>query len=133
MKLKIMIFFFILCLCNNIFAQENVKVLRGKSENERFSVQIFFNSTEITSGPNTAKMVIYDANNLPVEDAKIDIVLWMNEHGHFSSATPKTINTGKGEYRIKELDFEMSGKWELRILIKKDKVSDRISFDIDVK
>jgi hypothetical protein len=79
---------------------------------------------------NESIIEVFDKNNNPVKGAKINIVLWMNEHGHFSSVTPSVTEINAGVYKITGLEFGMAGKWEIRFEVKKDKIKDRANIEI---
>lgn len=129
MRVKVIFIFlvFVMIFVKNLYSMELV------TKKGNFIIKFAFTNAKITTGINNAKLEVYDRNNNPVDSAKIEILLWMVEHGHYSSATPVIKEIEPGIYEISKLDFEMKGRWELIINIKKDKIKDRVSFDIVVE
>jgi len=71
----------------------------------------------------------------PVEDAKIYVHGGMPAHRHGFPTTPRAKTyLGNGEYRIDGVKFSMSGRWEMRINIKQEKLlrRDRAVFQVDL-
>lgn len=128
-KIILSVLVFILSFTKNSSADEN-KTFSLITDRGNFTIKFTFMDPKVSTGSNKANLEIYDMNKNPVKSAKIEIILWMGEHGHYSSATPVIKEVKPGFYDISELDFEMKGRWEITISIKKDSIKDRVSFEI---
>lgn len=135
MKIKSIFYLLIFTLLfagNSYLAEQNI-VFNSVTNKKNFGIKLLFMNSRISTGKNNAMIEVYDMNKNPVSLAKIDILLWMGEHGHYSSATPVVKEIKPGIYEVSRLDFEMKGRWEIIINVKKDKTKDRVSFVVDVE
>lgn len=127
------VLFILLVLTINVFGFEKSKVYNLVSDKEYFYIKMILKDKDFYVGKNNVLIEIYDKDYNPIDKAKIEILLWMNEHGHYSSANPKVEEIKPGVYDVKNLDFEMSGNWEIRIIISKGKIKDKASLEITIR
>ncbi|MCX7770121.1 MAG: FixH family protein [Proteobacteria bacterium] len=128
-----LIIFFIFNSYANSKEKEKNKVFDLKTNRGSFYVKFIFLDSRITTGNNNAILEIYDKDRNPVKSAKVEILLWMNEHGHYSSSSPVIKERETGIYEVTKLDFEMRGKWEVIVNLKKDNLKDKVSFEVLVE
>jgi len=127
-KIPILIICLLLSLFNSGFSDE--RFIKIETVKKYFQLKLLMPKKGFQINGNESIIEVFDKNNNPVKGAKINIVLWMNEHGHFSSVTPSVTEINAGVYKITGLEFEMAGKWEIRFEVKKDKIKDRANIEI---
>jgi len=125
---------FVLCLLLSLFeiCFSDEKFINIETNKKYFQLKLTMPQKGFQIDGNEVIVEVFDKKNNPVKGAKINIILWMSEHGHYSSVTPSVKEVNPGKYRITELEFEMAGKWEINLEIKKDKVKDRAKLEIVV-
>lgn len=85
-----------------------------------------------TRGVIDVLLVVRDRDGAPVDGASIDVVPWMDSHGHGTSTTPAVTPQGNGRYWVRDVSLFMPGQWELRIALS-GAVSDRAAAKLDVQ
>ncbi len=123
---------FVICLLLSLFNNgfSDVKFINIETDKKYFQLKLTMPQKGFQISGNEVIVKVFDKNNNPVVGAKISIVLWMSEHGHYSSVTPSVKEVNPGIYKINGLEFEMPGRWEINFEIKKDKVKDRATLEI---
>ena len=81
----------------------------------------------------TVRVLIADADGLPVDGAVIEIDGGMPEHGHGLPTRPRVTRAlGAGVYEIQGVRFNMPGWWELRLAIETPAGADVVTFNLDI-
>lgn len=83
-------------------------------------------------GNNEWSLEITDADGLPVENLDFDVVLFMPEHGHGSSATTVAAGANPGDYNVTRINFIMGGIWEVQVISRGESPERDVSFYVDV-
>lgn len=68
----------------------------------------------------------------PLEDATVDIEVWMPSHGHGAATEPVVQEVGDGLYEVDDLSFSMAGQWQLTIDVDWDGGESQLLIDLDV-
>lgn len=102
------------------------------TEKGLFSVDMLYKG-EVINGRNVANLRVRDSEGRPLEGAEIEITPWMPEMGHGVPYVPEVTEKGGGLYNI-VFHFTMTGRWELKMVIRKGDVEDNVVFEFpDVK
>jgi hypothetical protein len=102
------------------------------TEKGLFSVDMLYKG-EIRNGRNVADLRIRDSEGKPLEGAEIEVTPWMPEMGHGVPYVPTVTEKGGGLYNV-VFHFTMTGRWELKMAIRKGDVEDNVVFEFpDVK
>lgn len=99
------------------------------SENELFSIEMVIKEKELKAGINTVDLIIHDKNDSDVSGAELTVVPWMPEMGHGVSEKPVVTEKGNGLYSVNNIVLIMTGRWDLKITVKKDTVKDTAVFN----
>jgi hypothetical protein len=82
----------------------------------------------------TLKLVVQDANNRPIDNAKIVVDAGMPEHNHGMNVKPVVKALGKGLFEVKGLLFHMGGYWEIYVDVQAPgKPKERATFGLTLK
>tara|TARA_B100000925_G_C21808487_1_gene387741 strand:- start:60 stop:542 length:483 start_codon:yes stop_codon:yes gene_type:complete len=95
-------------------------ILGNQASGELYTVEIITAEPDPASkGKNDWTISVTDSNNVAVSDATLTVVPFMSVHGHGTSPSSFTANQGDqaGEYIFTELNFIMSGAWEMTFTI----------------
>lgn len=68
-----------------------------------------------------------DPNNL-VEDAQLAVDAWMPAHGHGMDVVPRVSAHGDGTFRVENMEFSMSGEWEILMDVTRGSLTEQASF-----
>jgi hypothetical protein len=91
---------------------------------------------------NTWTLKLLDSSGKPVTDAtlsfpgptsRIGFSPWMPKMGHPSSIKPTAQNNGDGTYTLMNLDFTMSGIWQVIVKATSRDVSERATYTLCIK
>jgi outer membrane murein-binding lipoprotein Lpp len=107
---------------------DSVQKINRLSESGTFNVELKYQK-DIKSGRNDIQLKLTDADGETVPGAKIDITPWMPKMDHGVMWIPKVTDRGKGQYDVL-LILSMEGHWELRMDIIKEKLGDKVVFDL---
>jgi hypothetical protein len=94
-----------------------------------FSVEIVTPSSELKVGLNTLNLIVHERLDLELTGAVVTITPWMPDMGHGVTVEPEIKEKGGGLYAAENVGFSMTGRWELRITVKKGGVEDTVVFD----
>ncbi|HVY25308.1 MAG TPA: FixH family protein [Polyangiaceae bacterium] len=100
-----------------------------KSQNEAFSLKLQKSDpAPPAKGDNTWQIQLVDAHGAPVNDATIDVVPFMPDHGHGTSIHPLVTpdGSGKGQYAISRINLWMPGLWQVTLHVAADGAADDI-------
>jgi hypothetical protein len=82
----------------------------------------------------TLKLVVQDANNRPIDNAKIVVDAGMPDHNHGMNVKPVVKALGKGLFEVKGLLFHMGGYWEIYVDVQAPgKPKERATFGVTLK
>ena len=96
------------------------------------SVEVVVKDGALVEGTNEMDVIVHNAKDRDVVDARIKITPWMPEHGHGVKTVPKVTKRGGGIYSVKGLDITLPGKWELKMHIKGEGKQDTVTFSFMV-
>lgn len=85
-----------------------------------------------TRGVVDVELRVHDHDGKPVDGLVLQVVPWMNAHGHGASTTPTIVDEGSGRYRVRGVDLFMPGEWSLPVDLS-GAVHDRIDATVEVK
>jgi len=77
-------------------------------------------------------VTIVDADEHPVDDARLTVLGGMPAHAHGLPTTPTVTSLGGGRYRVDGLKFHMPGAWIVAFRIKAKAGIDAVSFALDL-
>lgn len=67
-------------------------------------------------GENDLMIQVFDADEMPVGDARVEVRPWMPAHGHGSvDVAAQAVEGGAGGYLAPGVYFQMTGYWELTV------------------
>jgi hypothetical protein len=99
-----------------------------------FSVEMVIKGKELKTGVNTLDIIVHDKDNKDVVGAEITITPWMPSMGHGVFEKPVVTERGGGLYSVGNIILIMSGQWDLRVQVKKNGLTDNVTFNFpDVK
>ena len=78
-------------------------------------------------------VTLVDANERPVEDARITVLGGMPAHSHGLPTTPQVKSLGGGRYLIEGLKFHMPGAWVVALRVKAGSLVDSVQFDLQLE
>lgn len=97
-----------------------------------YAVQMVIKDKDMQVGVNTFDIVVHDKSGKDVTGAEIKVVPWMPEMGHGVFEKPVVKESGGGTYSVENVVLIMEGRWELRLMIKKDNAEDNVTFAVPV-
>jgi len=104
------------------------------TEKGLFSVEMVIKGKELKTGVNTLDIIVHDKHNKDVVGAEITITPWMPSMGHGVFEKPVVTERGGGLYSVGNIILIMGGHWELRVQVKKNGLTDSVTFDFpDIK
>lgn len=109
---------------------------QNKTEQGLYFVSLEIAAKQVRVGLNSMKLFIGDPRSKAPLKEKLDIevVPWMPAHEHGTGNVPIIKELGNGFYLIEQVDFTMSGLWEIYIRINKGKKNeDTAVFNITVR
>lgn len=77
-------------------------------------------------------LTIVDAEEHPVDDARLVVLGGMPAHAHGLPTIPTVTSLGGGRYRVDGLKFHMPGAWIVAVRIKAKAGIDSVSFALDL-
>ena len=96
-----------------------------------FRLELQLEPTQPVVGNNAAILTVSDARtNRKIDDAVIEIALWMTVHSHGSPKKPEIKKAGDGRYHVGNLYYTMEGDWDLLVTIQNDNSRDTATFSI---
>jgi plastocyanin len=99
------------------------------TEKGEFGVEMMIPDKRLVTGINNIELIIHDRNHRDIEGAAVTVTPWMPEMGHGAFSVPEVTEKGGGLYTINNIVMIMGGHWELRVVIKKDELEDRVVYD----
>lgn len=66
-------------------------------------------------GRNTATVTLAGANGVPVDNATLQVDVYMPAMGHGSTEVPVVTNNGGGRYTVSKVTFTMQGTWRVTV------------------
>jgi hypothetical protein len=104
------------------------------TETGLFGVELMIKGEQPKVGMNAADIILHDRNDRDVPGAEITVTPWMSSMGHGVFEKPVVTERGGGLYTVEDIRFSMEGPWELKIAVKKNDESDRVTFEFpDIK
>jgi len=98
-----------------------------------FQVRLSASGEILKNGRNEINVYISSDKGQKIENAKVELVPWMPEHGHGAAWPPAVFDQGNGVYRA-VVALTMPGHWQLTVKISKGDSEDSVLFDFpDVK
>lgn len=84
-------------------------------------------------GENLLRLTIHDRDGRPFTGGRVVVEPFMPHHGHGSSQTPVTTETGEGGYRVENVVLDMPGEWYLVVHMEKGSLHDHVTFAVRVE
>jgi protein SCO1/2 len=103
-----------------------------QTEKDLFSISLSVAAAEFAAGANSANLMIRDKSGKAVIGAEIVVTPWLPAAGHGVYDKPVVLERGGGAYRVDNIVLVRSGKWELRVSVKKGTQEDRAVFSVVV-
>lgn len=94
-----------------------------------FSVEILLKDVDLSVGMNSFDMIVRDDNGKGLDEADVEIVPWMPTMGHGVQSEPRITSKGRGLYRVENLEANMPGYWQFKVVIKAGGIEDSVVFD----
>jgi protein SCO1/2 len=113
-------------------AQSQVKGILQTTEHVAFTLELAPGRGKLELGPNSFDMTVRDRGGVTVEGAEVAITPWMPMMGHGVWDKPVVTERGGGSYHAENIKIIMSGRWELRVTVRKGTLEERAIFPFDV-
>jgi len=126
----------VLMACVSLTACANPDYVNSKGipDSKPLQCSVFFNNIKTcgeirwASAPSTSEkgkfvlelMAIPDAVKEELNNLDLKAVLWMPAMGHGSAPT-SVVNLGDGKFEVSDVNFIMSGEWEIRFALQNKK------------
>lgn len=112
--------------------KENAVTQMGTKGNYQFT--LYSNESSIPLNQiHSWTLHIETLDGIPLENAKVYVFGDMPMHKHDFPTVPKAKKyLGNGDYLIEGLKFNMIGHWEMRFNVKKNRIEDRVIFNIQL-
>ena len=118
----------VLLLCPCLCAAGQVQ----KTEKGTFSLEMALSSNSLKSGANAVDVVVRDKSGKSVEGAELTVTPLLPATGQGVWEKPVVTVKGAGKYHIQNIVTNMTGRWELKIDVRKGTLKDRAVFSFDV-
>ncbi|MDQ7787412.1 MAG: FixH family protein [Thermodesulfovibrionales bacterium] len=109
--------------------EEPSVVLTKPTENKLFTVEIRLSRKNLVVGQNSATLFLCDDKQNSINGAEVRVLPVITAHGESTSPRPFVQEKSDGNYSVENLYIDMEGNWTLKIMIRKDGISDNVSFD----
>jgi protein SCO1 len=107
-------------------------VLFQTTGNGTFRLELSLRGGKLEVGPNSLDMTVRDKAGLAVEGAEVAITPWMPTMGHGVWDKPVVTERGGGRYHVENVKVIMSGRWDLRVSVRKGILAEQAIFPFDV-
>jgi hypothetical protein len=94
-----------------------------------FGIEMRVHGDNLKMGVNMVDLIIHDKADKDVPGAEIKVTPWMPDMGHGVSEKPRVKERGGGLYTVENIILIMTGRWELRINVRKGDTEDKVVFD----
>ena len=118
----------VLLLCPYLYAASFVH----KTEKGMFSLEMAIIGNSLNSGANTVDVVVRDKSGKSVEGAELTVTPWLPAMGQGVWEKPVVTAQGGGKYHVQNIVTSMTGRWELKVEIKKGALKDKAVFAFDI-
>jgi hypothetical protein len=98
----------------------------------KFSLEILLPEKGLELGVNKVDIIIHNARDKDVTKAKLTVKPWMRAMGHGTKEQVVISEKGGGLYTVSNINFSMTGKWELQVDVREGKVSDKAIIELPV-
>jgi len=133
MKTFILLTFMLLCSVSaHAASPKAAPQLSQPTEKGHFTLRLELKGAELKNGVNAMELTVRDREGKSVEGAAITVVPWMPTMGHGVWEKPVVTDRGAGNYRVENVVVIMSGRWDLKIDVRKGDRKDRAVFSFDV-
>lgn len=102
------------------------------SEKGLFLLDLSIEGKELVHGLNSLDVVLRDKSGKGVSGAKLVVAPWSPAMGRGVWEKPTVTERGNGKYHVENVSITMSGRWELKFTISKDKLEDKAVLAYDV-
>jgi len=100
--------------------------------NGAFRLEVSPGGGRLEVGPNSLDLTVRDKEGLAVEGAKVAITPWMPSMGHGVWDKPEVTERGGGKYHVENVKIIMSGRWDLKVTVRKGSLEEPAIFRFDV-
>lgn len=108
---------------------ESSVVLTKPTEKKLFIVEIRLLGKSLVVGKNSATIMLCDDKQMSVSGAEVRVLPVITAHGESTSLRPFVQEKSDGLYSVENLYIDMEGNWTVKVMIRKDEISDSVSFD----
>lgn len=102
------------------------------TEKGLFTVSMTVDGKDLAVGPNALVLAIRDRQNRDLTGAEVAVTPWMPEHGHGVWEKPLVTERANGNYRVENVVLIMSGRWDLKVSVRKGTEEDQAVFSFTV-
>ncbi len=94
-----------------------------------YNIEISLHESKLDVGVNSFDLFIRGKNRKGITGADVTVTPWMPEMGHGAFTDPSVVEKGGGMYTVNNVVLVMGGRWEFRVEVNKDGISDKTVFD----
>lgn len=102
------------------------------TEKGAFTLEMAVGGKKLKNGANALDIIVRDKAGKDIEGAQLTVTPWMPEMGHGVWEKPVVKERGGGKYHVENVIIIMSGRWDLRVTVRKGAQEDRAVFSFDV-
>lgn len=66
-----------------------------------------------------------------IEDSQIKVDAWMPSMGHGMNVVPKVVSHGDGTFTVSNMEFSMTGDWEILVDVTRQNVTEQAVFPVN--
>jgi hypothetical protein len=104
-------------------------ILTKPTEKKLFTVEMRLSGKNLVVGQNSATLFLCDDQQNSVSGAEVRVLPVITAHGESTSLRPFVQEKSGGLYSVENLYIDMEGNWTVKVMIRKDEISDSVSFD----
>ena len=103
-----------------------------KTEKGAFGLEMVVRGKELKTGTNSFDITVRDKKGKYVKGAVLVITPWMSGRGQGVWEKPAVTERGNGTYHVENVKIVTSGRWDLKVTVKKGDHEDRAVFSFNV-
>lgn len=103
-----------------------------KTEKGTYTLEMVVRGKELKTGANAFDITVSDKAGKIVKGAELIITPWMSGMGQGVWEKPVVTDRGNGVYHVGNVKIVMSGRWDLKVTVRKDDREDRAVFSFNV-
>lgn len=117
-----------------VYKPEMVQHIKGSvfeaTDKGYYTTELVIKPSPPVVGDNKAQLIIHDYKATDIPGLDINVVPYLPEKGLESSEKVKVYDAGRGLYLLDNIHFPEPGKWQLKLTISGQEMTDTVILDI---